>query len=109
MPPTPQYAWPLLKSRSGLDVIVKPENHTPVGAFKVRGSITSFDRLKRERPQVKGVVTATRGNHGLSLAYAGAQAGIPVCIVVPEGNSAGKNSGMRAFGAELIEYGRDFD
>jgi threonine dehydratase len=109
MPPTPQYAWPLLKARSGLEVIVKHENHTPVGAFKVRGGITYFDRLKRERPQVKGVVSATRGNHGLSLAFAGARAGVPVTIVAPNGNSPEKNSAMRAFGAELIEHGRDFD
>jgi threonine dehydratase len=109
MPPTPQYAWPLLKVRSGLDVVVKHENHTPIGAFKVRGGITYFDRLKRERPQVRGVVTATRGNHGLSFAYAGLRAGIPVVIVVPRGNSIEKNSAIQAFGAELIEHGRDFN
>lgn len=109
MPPTPQYAWPLLRARSGLDVIVKHENHTPIGAFKVRGGITYFHRLKRERPHVKGVVAATRGNHGQSFAFAGSRVGIPVAIVVPNGNSAEKNSAVRAFGAELIEYGRDFD
>jgi threonine dehydratase len=109
MPPTPQYAWPLLEKRTGVQVIVKHENHTPIGAFKVRGGISYFDRLKRERLHVKGVVTATRGNHGQSLAFAGARAGIPVAIVVPRGNSAEKNAAMRAFGAELIEHGRDFD
>jgi threonine dehydratase len=109
MPPTPQYAWPLLRERTGVEVIVKHENHTPIGAFKVRGGISYFDRLKRERPHVNGVVTATRGNHGQSLAFAGARAGVPVAVVVPHGNSVEKNAAMRAFGAELIEHGRDFD
>jgi len=72
VPPTPQYAWPLLKALTGVEVVVKHENHTPVGAFKVRGGIVYFDRLKRQRPQVRGIVTATRGNHGQSLAFAGA-------------------------------------
>ena len=109
VPPTPQYAWPLLKARSGVTVVAKHENHTPTGAFKVRGGLTFFDRLRRERPQTKGVVAATRGNHGQSFAFAGARAGVPVVIVVPHGNSVEKNAAMRAFGAELIEYGRDFD
>ena len=109
VPPTPQYAWPLLRERTGVEVVVKHENHTPIGAFKVRGGVTYFDRLKRERPHVKGVVTATRGNHGQSIAFAGARAGIPVALVVPYGNAAEKNAAMRAFGAELIEHGRDFD
>jgi threonine dehydratase len=107
--PTPQYAWPLLKARTGVDVIVKHENHTPAGAFKIRGGIVYFDRLKRERPHVRGVVSATRGNHGQSLAYAGRAAGLPVAIVVPRGNSVEKNAAMKAFGAELIERGADFD
>ena len=72
MPPTPQYAWPLLKARTGVEVWVKHENHTPIGAFKVRGGLVYLDRLKRERPQLQGIVTATRGNHGQSLAFAGA-------------------------------------
>jgi threonine dehydratase len=109
VPPTPQYAWPLLKAHIGVEVVVKHENHTPIGAFKVRGGIVYFDRLKRERPQVQGIVTATRGNHGQSLAFAGARAGVAVTIVVPHGNSIEKNAAMRAFGAELIEHGRDFD
>jgi threonine dehydratase len=109
VPPTPQYAWPLLKAQTDVDVVVKHENHTPIGAFKVRGGIVYFDRLKRERPQVQGIVTATRGNHGQSLAFAGARAGVAVTIVVPHGNSIEKNAAMRAFGAELIERGRDFD
>ena len=106
---TPQYAWPLLKAHIGVEVVVKHENHTPIGAFKVRGGIVYFDRLKRERPQVQAIVTATRGNHGQSLAFGGARAGIAVTIVVPHGNSIEKNAAMRAFGAELIEHGRDFD
>lgn len=109
VPPTPQYAWPLLKAQTGVEVVVKHENHTPIGAFKVRGGIVYFDRLKRQRPQVQGIVTATRGNHGQSLAFAGARAGIAVTIVVPHGNSTEKNAAMRSFGAELIEHGRDFD
>ncbi len=109
VPPTPQYGWPLLKVMTGVEIVVKHENHTPIGAFKVRGGIVYFDRLKRERPQVQGIVTATRGNHGQSLAFAGARASIAVTIVVPHGNSVEKNAAMRAFGAELIEHGRDFD
>ncbi len=109
VPPTLQYAWPLLQARTGVEVVVKHENHTPIGAFKVRGGLVYFDRLKREHPQLPGIVTATRGNHGQSLAYAGARAGVPVTIVVPHGNSADKNAAMRALGAELIEHGRDFD
>jgi threonine dehydratase len=109
VPPTPQYTWPLLQARTGVDVVVKHENHTPIGAFKVRGGVVYFDRMKRERPHVKGIVTATRGNHGQSLAFAGARARVPVTIVVPHGNSTEKNGAMRALGAELIEYGRDFD
>ena len=109
VPATPQYAWPLLRARTGVDVVVKHENHTPIGAFKVRGGLVYFHRLKRERPQVAGVITATRGNHGQSFAFAGAQKNVPVAIVVPHGNSPEKNAAMRAFGAELIEHGRDFD
>ena len=109
VPPTPQFAWPLLKARTGVDVVVKHENHTPTGAFKVRGGIVYVDRLKRERPQVKGVITATRGNHGQSLAFACGRAGVACTVVVPFGNSTEKNAAMQAFGAELIEHGRDFD
>jgi threonine dehydratase len=105
MPPTPQYAWPLIAARAGCEVWVKHENHTPIGAFKVRGGLVYFDR---QRPS-RGVISATRGNHGQSIAFAGRRAGIPVTIVVPHGNSREKNAAMRAFGAELIEHGRDFD
>jgi threonine dehydratase len=107
--PTPTHAWPLLAARAGCEVWVKHENHTPTGAFKVRGGVTFFDRLRRSGAMVRGVVSATRGNHGQSLAYAGARAGVPVTIVVPHGNSSEKNAAMRAFGARLIEHGVDFD
>ena len=109
VPPTPQYAWPQLAVRTGAEVYVKHENHTPCGAFKVRGGIVYMDRLRRERPAVAGIVSATRGNHGQSLAFAARCAGIAAVIVVPHGNSPEKNAAMRAFGAELIEFGRDFD
>ena len=109
VPPTPQYAWPRLAARTGADVVVKHENHTPIGAFKVRGGLVYMDRLRRERPHVKGIVSATRGNHGQSLAFAVRRAGIAATVVVPHGNSAEKNAAMRAFGAELVEHGRDFD
>ena len=109
MPPTPQYAWPVLAARLGCRVVVKHENHTPIGAFKVRGGLVYVERLRRERPHVRGIVSATRGNHGQSLALAGRRFGLPVAIVVPHGNSIEKNEAMRAFGAELVEHGRDFD
>ena len=78
VPPTPQYAWPLLCARVGAEVFVKHENHTPIGAFKLRGGLVYLDRLKRERPHIKGIVSATRGNHGQSLAFAAQRAGLPV-------------------------------
>ncbi|WP_144183706.1 threonine dehydratase [Elioraea rosea] len=109
MPPTPQYAWPLLSARLGAEAWVKHENHTPTGAFKVRGGLVYVQRLKAARPDVPGIVSATRGNHGQSLAYAGARHGVPVTIVVPYGNSTEKNAAMRAFGARLVEHGEDFD
>lgn len=106
---TPQYAWPLLRERTGIDVWVKHENHTPTGAFKLRGGLVYVERLARERQHVRGIVSATRGNHGQSLAYAGARYGVPVTIVAPVGNSTEKNAAMRAFGARLIEHGEDFE
>jgi threonine dehydratase len=109
MLPTPQYAWPLLAGRSGCEVWVKHENHTPIGAFKVRGGLVYMDRLKQRSPAIRGVISATRGNHGQSIALAAAKAGIAATIVVPHGNSSEKNAAMRAFGAELIEAGHDFD
>ena len=109
LPATPQYSWPLLAEATGVKVTVKHENHTPVGAFKVRGGLVYMERLRRERPDIAGIVSATRGNHGQSLAFAGRTFGLPVTIVVPFGNSTEKNAAMRALGAELIEHGRDFD
>ncbi len=109
MPATPAYAWPLLRRRVGAEVWVKHENHTPVGAFKVRGGLVYMDALKRSHPDVGGVITATRGNHGQSIARAAAAAGLSSTIVVPYGNSVEKNAAMRGFGAELIEHGEDFD
>jgi threonine dehydratase len=108
MPPTPQYRWPLLEARAGCEVWVKHENHTPAGAFKVRGGIVYFDELARAVPHVAGVVTATRGNHGQSVGLAARRHGIPAAIVVPHGNSREKNAAMRALGVELIEEGHDF-
>jgi threonine dehydratase len=108
MPPTPQYAWPLLRSRFGMEIWVKHENHTPIGAFKVRGGLVYLDRMKRERPG-RGAISATRGNHGQSLAFAGRRLGVPVTLLVPHGNAREKNAAMGAWGAELMEHGRDFD
>ncbi|KAB0481815.1 threonine dehydratase [Pseudomonas reinekei] len=109
MPATAQYAWPLLAQRLGCTVWVKHENHTPTGAFKVRGGITFMHWLKRAHPEVKGIVSATRGNHGQSLALAAGAAGLRALIVVPQGNSLEKNNAMRGFGGEVVEFGRDFD
>ena len=109
MPATPQYAWPLLAKRTFCEVWVKHENHTPTGAFKVRGGLVYMERLKQRAPDVKGVASATRGNHGQSIALAAARNGIAATIVVPHGNSTEKNAAMRAFGAELVEEGHDFD
>jgi threonine dehydratase len=109
VPPTPFYDWPLLAKRTGAQVWVKHENHTPIGAFKVRGGIVYLDALKRSGEKLNGVVTATRGNHGQSIALAAARAGIPCAILVPHGNSREKNAAMQAFGAELIVAGADFD
>ena len=108
MPPTPAHAWPLLSQRLGADVVVKHENHTPIGAFKVRGGLVYVERLQRERPQTPGIISATRGNHGQSLAFAARRFGVPVTIYVPSGNSVEKNQSMRALGASLIEHGDDF-
>lgn len=106
--PTPALSWPLLARRLGTEVIVKHENHNPTGAFKVRGGLTFVDALRRRQPHSKGLVSATRGNHGQSLAFAGRRAGLPVTIYAPRGNSVEKNAAMRALGAELVEHGDDF-
>jgi threonine dehydratase len=108
VPATPAHAWPLLAQRLGAHVVVKHENHTPIGAFKVRGGLVYLDRLKRERPNTPGIISATRGNHGQSLAFAAGRHGVPAVIYVPRGNSLEKNRAMRAFGAELVEHGEDF-
>ncbi len=108
MPATPQYSWPQINQRAGREVWIKHENHTPTGAFKIRGGLVYMDWLRRMHPEVTTIVSATRGNHGQSLAYAGAMYGVRVVIVVPHGNSREKNAAMRALGAELIEAGDDF-
>ena len=109
MQSTPQIRWPLLDEASGARVVVKHENHTPIGAFKIRGGITFIDWMRRERPDFRGIVTATRGNHGQSIARAATAAGLIAKILVPHGNSTEKNEAMRGHGAELTVYGDDFD
>jgi len=106
--PTPALNWPLLDERLGAEVVVKHENHLPTGAFKVRGGLAYVDALTKRDPTVRGIISATRGNHGQSLAFAGKRAGLQVTILTPQGNSIEKNAAMRALGAELIEFGRDF-
>jgi threonine dehydratase len=108
MQPTPQYRWPMLCERLGTDVWVKHENHTPVGAFKIRGGLVYFDHLVKSGKVPSGVISATRGNHGQSVGYAARRHGIPATIVVPHGNSVEKNAAMLALGVELIEHGDDF-
>ncbi len=108
MPPTPQYRWPLLDAMAGTEVWVKHENHTPVGAFKIRGGLVYFDALQRERPEIRGVVGATRGNHGQSMGFAARVTGTSATVIVPRGNSAEKNAAMRALGVQVIVQGVDF-
>lgn len=108
MPPTPEIRWPLLCARIGAEVWVKHENHSPVGAFKLRGGLVYFNELSTLAPGSAGVIAATRGNHGQSVAFGAARARLRCIIVVPHGNSREKNASMRALGAELIEHGRDF-
>src|SRR5512138_2381796 len=105
---SPQIVWPLLSQRVGVETWVKHENHLPTGAFKVRGGLTYVARLRQEQPGIRGVIAATRGNHGQSVAFAARQFGLPCVITVPHGNSRSKNAAMRAYGAELIETGHDF-
>ena len=104
---TPQYQWPLLKERSGLEVWVKHENHTPTGAFKVRGGLVDMDNLHRQNALPGGFITATRGNHGQSIPFAASRYDVPVTVYVPEGNSLEKNRAMQAWGAELVVYGSE--
>lgn len=107
--PTPQLAWPLLAARCGCEVWVKHENHLPTGAFKVRGGLWFMQQLREAYPQLRGVVAATRGNHGQSIAFAAARHGLKAVVVVPRGNNPDKNRAMLALGAELIEHGEDFN
>src|SRR6201996_2188233 len=109
VPATPCYRWPLLCERLGVDLTLKHENHTPLGAFKVRGGLTYVDALRRREPHVRRLVSATRGNHGQSIAFAASRAGLRATLVVPEGNSTEKNAAMRALGAELIVAGSDYE
>lgn len=106
--PTPQYRWGLLSERLGTDCWLKHENHTPVGAFKIRGGLTYFDQLARRGTLPREVVSATRGNHGQSMGWAARRHGMACTIVVPRGNSVEKNAAMRALGVTLIEHGSDF-
>jgi threonine dehydratase len=108
IPPTPQICWRLLCKRVGTEVWVKHENHNPTGSFKVRGGIVYLDELTQQNPKIRGVISATRGNHGQSIAFSAARKKLRCVIVVPHGNSVEKNAAMRAFGAELIEHGHDF-
>ena len=107
--PTAQINWPLLSSRCGCELWVKHENHNPTGAFKVRGGLLYVGRLVQRNPDIKGLITATRGNHGQSIAFAAARHGLQSVVVVPEGNNPEKNLAMQALGAELVIYGKDFD
>jgi threonine dehydratase len=108
VPPTPQFCWPLLSQRVGAELWVKHENHTQTGAFKLRGGLVYLDDLKRAQPGIAGVISATTGNHGQSIAYAATRLGLKATIVVPHGNSPEKNRAMVGFGATLIEHGHDF-
>jgi threonine dehydratase len=108
MPPTPQYCWPLLSRRIGAELWVKHENHTPIGAFKLRGGLVYLDHVRRSEPGLRGVLTATRGNHGQSVAYAAFRLGLAATVVVPYCNSVEKNRAMAAWGARLVEEGHDF-
>lgn len=108
LPPTPQYRWPLIEQALGTEAWIKHENHTPVGAFKVRGGLTYFEELRRTQPGVRHVISATRGNHGQSVGFAARRHGLQATIVVPHGNSVEKNAAMRALGVELVEHGDDF-
>jgi threonine dehydratase len=108
LPPTPQIAWPLLARRAGCEVWLKHENHLPTGSFKPRGGLTYLRELRAREPEVRGVITASRGNHGQSIPFAARRCGVDATVVVPRENSADKNAAMRALGARLIEHGRDF-
>jgi threonine dehydratase len=108
MQPTPQYCWPLLCERLGTEVWVKHENQTPTGSFKARTAVVYVDELMKRAPGTRGLISATRGNHGQSVALAARRFNLPAVIVVPQGNSVEKNAAMRAQGARLIEHGHDY-
>jgi threonine dehydratase len=108
MSPTPQYTWPLINQRLGTEAWIKHENHTPVGAFKLRGALVYIEWLKQTQPGLAGVVAATRGNHGQGVGMAAGLIGLRAVIVVPHGNSPEKNRAMQAQGVELVEHGHDF-
>src|SRR5579864_2187344 len=108
VPPTPQYCWPLLSRRIGAELWVKHENHTAIGAFKLRGGVVYLEDLRRSQPGIAGVISATTGNHGQSIAYGATRLGLKATIVVPHGNSPEKNRAMQSFGATLVEHGHDF-
>jgi threonine dehydratase len=105
--PTPLLRHPMLAVETGVDILVKHENHNPTGAFKVRGGLNLIGSLPAA--ERRGVITATTGNHGQSIALACARERVPCTIVTPAGNNPEKNAAMRALGAEVIEHGRDFD
>ncbi len=109
VPPTPQYVWPGLCGLAGGEVWLKHENHTPIGAFKVRGGIVLLAELQDGAGLPRKMVTATRGNHGQSIPYAACRLGVPVTVYAPKGNSVEKNAAMRGWGADLIEFGDDFE
>ena len=109
MPPTPQYPWPGLCGLAGCEVWLKHENHTPIGAFKVRGGLVLLDELQRSGDLPRKIITATRGNHGQSIPYAACRLGVPVTVFAPQGNGVEKNAAMTGWGAELIEFGEDFE
>jgi threonine dehydratase len=108
MPPTPQYTWPLINQRLRIEAWIKHENHTPVGAFKLRGALVYMDWLKQTQPDMAGVVAATRGNHGQGVGMAARLTGLRAVVVVPHANSKEKNRAMLAQGVELVEHGQDF-
>ncbi|MCY3988795.1 MAG: threonine dehydratase [Gammaproteobacteria bacterium] len=109
MPPTPQYRWPGLRRHAGCEVWVKHENHTPTGAFKVRGGLVLLDELERAGAMPEKIITATRGNHGQSIPFAAVPHGVSVTVLAPKGNSAEKNAAMVGWGAELVEFGNDYE
>lgn len=109
MQPTPQYTWPLMNERLDAELWIKHENYTPIGAFKIRGALAYFRHLRNSGEGVRGVITATRGNHGQAVAFAALRERIPAIVYVPRGNSVSKNLAMRALGATLVEHGSNFD